>query len=121
MKTKILVSILAVVCFCFTADAKIIIKRHGSADGIHYKTVNETHGLFIDKLVCNGAGAAKCGWAIPPRIAGETREFSVEELLAMVPANEASGRLKVDGVTIEWRADMRNRGQEITITDKDGR
>jgi hypothetical protein len=88
MKKYILFSLL----FAFVSSnlfaKKIIIRKEGSPDGIHYDKVRETHsnpwiGEDTHRLICLNGGSIECNWQHSPWILGNTQNFDFYDFLAI--------------------------------------
>jgi hypothetical protein len=105
-------------------EARTRIIRHGSADGIHYNRVNESHGWFNHTLTCTNPGAIKCGWTSPHRVIGNNGNNDVADIERWVEDQIAAGNLSGSaeygntGIQVTWSSEGTDR--DITIEDYAG-
>ncbi len=68
---------------------KIIVEKFGSADGIHYDRVRESHtnpifGEDTHTLRCKGSGNIECKWEFSPWIVGNTQNWDYYEFISII-------------------------------------
>lgn len=132
-------SILFLILFCsasiiYAKPKKIVIKMSGSKDGIHFKSVIESHTGDNHYLSCSGAGNIVCGWQFPPqKIMGDNNEYDVTTLSGLTDAkikehfSQTNDNLNVtffiDGIRIKVKAKLDKKDNsidsEITISKFD--
>jgi hypothetical protein len=132
MKKPLLTSILFVLIFTFAVNEAfarpkvIVIKKRGSADGIHYNEVNEYHKGNYHSLKCKDPGFIICKWEFTPRIKGESgteydvtqmENLIVEYVKKQIPNEGEIRNVKImyDGIYIKINHAVAFRGQNGEI------
>lgn len=123
MKKIVLTSL--ILCSLFVSlNARTKIKRSGSADGVNYRIVNETHTWFNHTLTCANPGPTRCGWTEPHRVVGINGEYLVTDIESFVNEKIASGETSGNtyygetGILVVWTSNEYD--VEIEITDYEG-
>lgn len=123
MKKKSLIMTGVSLLFAMSMDARIIIKRSGSTDGVNYNRVEETHGWFNHTLNCHGAGAIMCGWSVMPTVEGEYGiSISTDEIVKFIDSEilkgKTGGTVVYSGVNVLWKYTEDNKSSVIAIYEK---
>lgn len=116
---KILALFFATLMISFNTDAKNIkIIRKGSADGIHYDRVSESHNWFTTKLSCLGSGNIQCSWVNQPSIGNTTADYVENWVMMQIELGREYGAGVYDShINVEWSYDSRTKDLIIDMDD----